>query len=154
MVPGTPCSWSVQRCLAEVVGIARVVPLETGVDTHTHPYLRHLLIPGFELCREKHILALEQDEALIAQALRGISRNWKLCPELKNVVPSDAPRGSQDPSDRSVSTGEDDQSPMVVRLGLKEREMCLQGWSALLGERLLMKYRPISNHLNLFVLDH
>ena len=32
----SPCSWSVQKCLAEVVGIARVAPLETGVGTHTH----------------------------------------------------------------------------------------------------------------------
>ena len=37
MVPGTPCSWSVQKCLAEVVGIARVASLETGVDTHRKP---------------------------------------------------------------------------------------------------------------------
>ena len=30
-------SWSVQKCLADVVGIARVVPLETGVGTHRKP---------------------------------------------------------------------------------------------------------------------
>ena len=44
MVPGTPCIFSVQlfEFLKRIVGIARVVPLETGVDTHRKPNPAHL----------------------------------------------------------------------------------------------------------------
>lgn len=69
---------------------------------------------GFELRRDAHILALEQDAELIDGALRNFPRKDR--PKLKKVGPQQEDVGAQQASEVDLRDDDDAEGPMIVRL--------------------------------------
>ncbi|CAK9080847.1 Uncharacterized protein SCF082_LOCUS38518 [Durusdinium trenchii] len=74
--------------------------------------LHQLAADGFELRRDAHILALEQDAELIDGALRNFPRKDR--PKLKKVGPQQEDVGAQQASEVDLRDDDDAEGPMIV----------------------------------------